>query len=642
MAQCKKILKDGERCSNRSLPGADYCEKHRRTKFRRISKKQETSKAGSEKPRQSKQKRESPKAAGDPKWTAQPSAAGDSPAFPGLRPDKRNILVAPRGVIRLREKDAEGRPRGLSERLAGLLSHLSREMSLAKHISVWTTSLKSDAMILVVPSDPENENLSRFYDAASSAADMSGGVFYIGEKQAFIQYRDGAAPRGYDAENVRIPKNDKQFYFTETKGTAAVPAKSLTRESLSDLLLSIPPVPAMGADLPETAFALVSRPLYRMLARYFRAHHLHYHAARFHIPGGDSLTLFEISPRADAAAGPFVPAFVISYLTDLPRCTVLTSAESGEERRILVEWGKRCPCLPRNILSAFPKESLLLFTTDPDFSNLCVSPGPVFFDGDDLISVRTPRPESTGATPETDGKNLSLEVPVRLIRDSGPAPFPAALILDPDETEWIRRLLCRFPGDMFTDHIFCMGEERSVLVGKRMPIRTLPFGIPLRRLRDTRLFIPLNTRFTPDLPWDPLSRALKIGTDAYTFLTPEFRMDIPRDAFVPLSRTLVAEPGCPIAAFSLRPQSRLPELKWTPSEKLKKREPEGIFNRFKKAVNRPADKVVLTEKKDVKEALREQARSYHKAGDYLSAALCFAMSDDDSEAAQSYRLAVDG
>lgn len=631
MAQCKKILKNGERCTNPCVSDLGYCEKHWFTKFRRVSEKQKADNLQHK-------KRRSPQTAEAPKWSAQPLSPGDSPGFPGLRADKRNALIARRGIIRIREKGAKDRPDPLFGRLAGLVSHLSQKMSLAEHISVWTMPGKSDAMVLIIPPASESDDLSHFYDAASSAADMNGGTLYIGEKRAFIRYRNGAAPRGYDARDVRIPKNDSHLFFTDIGGTTAVPVKSLTRESLSDLLLSIPPIPATAPDLPETLFVLVPQPLFRMLARYFRDHRLHYRAARFHIQEKDVLTLFEVSPRADAADS-FVPAFVISYLRDLPRCTVFTHAGSDDGRRVLAEWGKRCSCMPRNILSAFPEECLLLFTTGPDFPNLCVSPAPAFFDGDERISLQTPRVKSVGATFETDEKSMTLEIPVRLIRDPGPVPFPAALILDTEETEWVRRLLWRIPGNLFEDCRFCMGEEQSVLIGERIPIQTLPFGIPLRRFRDTRLFIPLNTRLVPDLPWTSLSRAMNIGTDINTFLTREFRVDIPRDAFAPLSKSLIAEPERPRTVFHLRPPSRLPELKWTPPATLKKREQKGILRRFKKAV-KPFGTAKPAEQKEIKETLRKQARSYHKAGDYLSAALCFAMSDDDAKAAECYQEAA--
>ncbi len=660
MAQCKKILYNGERCSNRAMPGTDYCEQHRGLKFRRESRGLSVSRLLPEKTEQ--EEKGPGKSAPFPKWVARPGATGATPAFPGLRSDGRNILVAPQGIIWLDEQSGQDQPESLFDKLVRLLACLSQKMRLPGNITVWMMPEEAGLIIRLTPPHPDSTDLSQYYDTIAAAVGLSGGLLYIGQERTFIRYRNSSAPQGYDAKDVQAPADDK-LYLVDSEGTHSISRQTLTEESLNDLLLRIAPLPVRGADLPEVAFALVASPLYRTLARYFRDHYLHYRAARFQASTGDALILFEIAPRPDAPAGARVPAFVFSYLNDLPRCTVFTEVETDPTgHQMLVEWRHRYPCLPRHILDVFPTDSLLLFTTGLDFPNLCISPAPPFFNGDELISVHTPHPGQVGMVPITDRKNLPLELPLRLMHDPGPTPPTAALILDAEEIKWTCRLLYWLPGDAFGIYTLCLGQERAVLLGEGMSVESLPFGVPMRCVQDTQLFIPLRSRLVPDLPWVLLAEALELKDTMYSFLTPEFRLDLPHSAFAPLSRTLVAKPGRPRVTFDVHSTPDLAKLNWSLPSKLaeqpdrqpistqKTSEPEqkGDMCRSSqrtmespKATPTKEDYPVRREDlQNVEGLLLERAEFYRQAGDYLSAALCFAMSGDSGNAARCYQEAA--
>jgi hypothetical protein len=489
-----------------------------------------------------------------------------------LRADDRNILVARRGCIWLSAKGSEDQQAPLFARLVQMLSALSGEMPLPGHLTV-RVDPEHGALVDLAPPHPEAPDLSRLYDAASDAAAFSGGLLSVGEGPAFIQYRDGAAPRGYTLAEGEIASlsgsGDDRRYLVDREGTHPVSPAALPTAPLDRLLLHITPQPAPGAALPASAYALVAPSLYRMLARYFRAHHLTYRVARFHASGeGDDAAatslLFEVAPRPDAPTGTRLPAFVLSYLDDLPRCVVLAEAWVDEGRRMLVEWGRSYPCHPPHILGAFPAGSLLLFTAGPDFANLCVSPAPAFFAGDELTEAHAPRSGRANLTPHDDREGLPMDLPVRLVIDQGPIPPTDALILEGPEIDWLRRLLYRLPGEAFAGYTLCLGRTRAVLVGEASPIASLPFGVPLRRVQDTQLFIPLRARFTPDLPWALLAEALALERETYTFLTADVRLDVPRGDFAPLSRALTAEPGRPRVKLALRRSADLPALHFLP------------------------------------------------------------------------------
>lgn len=620
MKQCKKILNTdtGEQCSNRAVPGTDYCEEHhRRIKFRRVLKEDVSSSLMPEK---------------RPAWVARPSAAGEKPAFPGLLADERNILVGPQGIIRLSEPGTEDQTGTIFDRLVRLLACLSQEMPLPGHVLVWIMPEGKGVIVRIAPPKPEAPDLSRHYDLAAEAAALCGGRLYIGKEHAFIRYRDGSAPRGYDAKGVEVRAEDK-LYLVDTDGTYPFAWQGLIEESLDKLLLRIPPSPARGTSLPETAYALLHPALYRMLARYFRAHHLRYKVARFHALEADPLVLFEIAPNPDASTGALVPAFVLSYLCSLPNCNVFTETGTDSGRHMLVQWGQRYPCRARHILDAFPSDCLVLLTTGPDFSNLCVSPAPAFFEGDDLISVRAPCPGQDDFKAIDGRDDLHLKVPVRLIHDRGSATLPAALILDTEETDWVRRLIYRLPGDAFGKYSFCLGQERSVLLGKGVPMELLPFGIPMQCVQDTHLFTPLRCCLVPNLPWKLLSEVLEIIDDNYTFLTTEFRLDVPRNAFIPLSHGLFVEPSRPRTVLRMREIHDLPALNWTAPPK-----PTQPYQETETPQSEPH--VQRKTSQNVEGNFLERAESYRRAEDHLSAALCFALAKDKVNAARCYEEAA--
>lgn len=654
MAQCKKILENGERCSNRAKPGTEYCEKHGRIQFRPVPKAPSIPPPPPETPPKPAEETPPP-----PEWTARPSALGDSPVFPGLRADEHNVLVAPEGRVWLGRDAPEGITGTPFDRLVRLLSALSQEIALPGHVRVHTAPEDAGLLLTLAPPDPEDAQLSRLYDVAADAAALSGGALYVGQGGAFIQYRDGDAPRGYDAQDVDPPSEDT-LYLIDPHGTHPIFLPALEALPLRDLLLRIAPLPALGAGLPEVAFALIAPPLYRMLARYFHDHHLRYRLARFYDREGNAFMLFEIAPRPDAPTGALVPAFVLSYLESLPQATVLTEVWAEARRRVLVEWRTRYPCHPRHVVEAFPFDSLLLLTSGPDFHNLCISPTPTFFEGEDLTTAHSRRPPAIGTGSEEDLEEFSLEIPVQLVPASGPTPPTAALLLDAQEMGWVRRLLHRLPGEAFEGYTLAVGRTHAILIGEGMPVETIPFGIAMRRVQDAQLFIPLRSRFAPDLPWALLSEALDLQPDTYTFLAPEFRLDVSRAAFAPLSRALVAAPGRPRVDLDLRPAPELPPLRWTPPprpeprvEGLPKDEAErkGLLGRFLAAQAQPepsaaegtkAPGAPQVEPTDTERWLRERAEAYREAGDHLSAAICFALADEESEAGRSYQIGARG
>ncbi|MDM8515084.1 hypothetical protein QUF76_02705 [Desulfobacterales bacterium HSG16] len=628
MGQCKTTLDTGKQCSNRTVPGKDYCSKHKpRIKFHRI-----TDKTPAAAPSKSGGGEKKP-----PDYKAEPKDGNAKPAFPGLQTDKRNILIAPVGIIWLRQTDKKDETGNISGRLIRVISCLNRETSLAGLVTVFSAE-KNGIIIRINPNNPSTDDLSRFYDTALAAAELSDGLFYIGKERIFIRYRDGNAPGGYDADNVDIP-DSKDIFLIDIDGTHVIQEKSLAEKPLDKLLLSFSPRPERGTEIPETIYALCRPALYSMLAEYFRNHDFLYDVARFCTPEKSTLVLFKIFPRHDAPIGSIIPGFMLTWLAGLPWCAVLQESEIEEGRTMLVEYGYRYPC--RRIADVFPQESLLIFTSNPDFSNMCLIPCPTFFDGDELIkSTDSCNAAEYEITPVNDSSRVSLKVPVRLIPASGPSPFPSALILDNRETSWLCRLIRCLPELPFHRFFMCQGKESSVLMSRENHIEGIPFGIPLCSVKDTNLFVPVQSRLTPELPWAVLSEVMGISKNTYSFMTKDFRLDVPEKNFSPLSRALVAESKELRSDLKIEPASELPNLKWTgPTQKKgKSGNRKGLFQKLSEKATGASNKENPANREA---AFQQEAEKCRGKGDFLGAGVCFAMIDDSANAARCFKKAAE-
>jgi hypothetical protein len=651
MAQCEKKLASGERCSNQAVPGTTYCQMHRRIVFRQDP---DTGRVDTAPlPTLKDKMASSPVAKSRTKveqqnWQACPSAAGQKPVFPGLRADERGILVAPQGVIWL-QAEAADTPVSQFSRLVRLIGFLSQAFPLSGQVRVLSQTERTNYILHLTPNQSNAAQLSVFYDRASDATRLVNGRLYIGQKRAFVQYRDDGAPRGYDVSEFKVPENNNELLLVAHWGSQFLSLAGFAKTSLRDLCLHVSPLSgATDQEVPELVYALVPPPLYPLLARYFHAHHLSYRLARLQASVGE-LILFELSPRPDAPIGQVVPAFILDYLARLPRVVLLIQAHQSGDLSILLQWKHRYPLHLPHVAAAFAPNEMLLLVAD-HYPNLLIKPSPQFFDGDQLIDVHLPSTKVVSLTQlpaSLPPAALKLEVVLR--PDNGPTPPVAALILSAQEMIWLRQLLYLLPGEAFRDYTLYQGAELSVLIGNNRPIEGLPFGMPLRRPSNRALFIPLRSRLMPDLPWPLLQDALAVKEHVYTFLTLDCRFDLSVNLFAPLSRILMAEPHRPRVNVRMLAPSSLPVLAWTPppepalstetsADKTKKSSLPA--RKAQTPVREPVASVPQNAKLEETALWREKARACEESQDFLAAAVCYNFLNDVTNSARCYRQAA--
>lgn len=637
MGQCEKISTDGTRCSNQAVPGTRFCTTHGRISFRPLP-------AAPPKPK-------AMAAPADPKvptWQATAAAPGQTPVFPGLHADKRNILVAPRGVIWLSAE--AGSQDTLFDRLVHCLGFLSDAVVLQHaedepQVRIMQQGQNGDIFLFLLPTKTQADDLSTFYDAAATATHLSRGHFFIGTRLSFVQYRDEDAPRGYDIPGFEPHNQQKDLLLVGSWGSHQIDLSGYKESSLADMCLRIAPVPGSATMPPAIAYVLVHRSLYAILARYFRAHQLRYRLARIQIETHDHI-LFEIQPNPESDAADTIPVFILDYLMRMPRLALLYDISPDNNNQILLQWQHRYPLHLPHICNTFTDNSLIILTNAP-YSNLQLQPRPSFLDGDRLTTIHTKQANQYPLTAQATTELPSLQLPVLLRPAVGALPAIAAVLLTHQEVGWLRQLLYRLPGKAFHDYQLCRGDNISVLMSQSLPVEGIPFGIPLRRLADTELFLPLGSRFVPELPWPILRQALAVQDNVYTFLTESYRLDVARDDFSPLSRTLLASQRG--LNLQLQPLDTLPPLNWTlpnqpkPAAKVQPPQTQRVVANPGRSAPKPITvSPTATAASPIVEVqpdtfLREQARQYEEAGDLLAAALCYELLHDQSNSSRCYR-----
>lgn len=654
MSQCKKVQNSGEQCSNRVVPGTDFCESHSKVTFQLVSEKEKELTTPLLQKKVEQKKESSLKAQN---CIARPLLAGEKPQFPGLKLDVGYTLVAAEAIIVLENLSDEQRKSKGGNSLKKLLIHLSQKFDLSKEIQVQQSKNGLIGIIRVKPQVSGAGEIASLFDVVDAITSFFNEKVYIGEGNAFVIYRDQHATRGYDVDGFKQEKDDL-LYLIDSSGTQTLLTTDLNNLELSNLLLSLKPRFDHSTSSPRNAYVLALKPYYQILARFFRNHHISFRLAVFHQTQkhDEPMILFEISPRTNSPTGTLIPTFILAYLAKLPHCVVLTKPAHTGNRQMLVECGYKYPCIPSNVIQVFPDNSTIIFTINDDFSNILIESTPNFLEGENLLDVQVQKQVHSIYQPIEPVKDMFLRFEVKLQSSPRQTSKVSAIILDKQELDWLKQLIYRLPKHIFSDYSLCMGKQLSILLSESSAIDRIPFGFTLMRFQASQLFIPNNTRFAPNLSLKVLSETFGLKKNIYTFLGKDSRLDIPRESFSPLSRQLIADSKRPRVDIEILPPYGLPEIVWpevpqTPDDGeseltvIGEVPKSGLLKKIfgpktekpsvpKPTINKEEDRV------DLNSVLLERAEEFKEIGDHLSAALCFSMIGDNASAARHYQLAA--
>jgi hypothetical protein len=611
MKQCKKILDKGQRCSNPVVPGTDYCKLHKRQfTFRKITPQAdtETTTITSSPPEPDNN-------------VAFPSQPGEKILFPKLIPDKRDILVAPSACIYLQSKEKDA----LHQHLCKSIVLLSAIMPLSPYVQVKAHRSDMEILMFIRPEPRYQEHLSVFYDTLSDIAHNASGHLYIGDQNLFIHYRDQHAPRGYDAHPP--DSNEQGLYLIDRFKSKVFKQNDVTDQPLENILLTLRPQKSGRLLSSPSAFLSSPIPLYPLISRYLSSRNLMFKVSRWVFHDNHHCMIFEIRLRDQTDNDATIPQFLLSALSDLPDCHVFLQPVDTTTKTILVEYTFEYPCPLNHIVDVFSDNQMVLFYGQSSQSNRCISPEPVFIEGDTLIKGTMHYCKPIVSKSDDNASIHPLPVPVKLIHDSRNAKTASALILSVEESQWLIKTLYVLPEHLIQSMTVFWGESHVIVQAKELNLPIFPFGMPMQKMFDTHLFIPMYSRLVPSLPWQSIKNALKLSADYATFLTPDFRVDCALTSWIPLSRNVVSQLNHLNVSINVK-EKTMPKFEWTlPLEPTQKKK------QWLKRKNTSPKKEPQPQKMNVPNSL-ELAENSLSQNDPLKAGLYFFLADEKIKAAQ--------
>lgn len=454
---------------------------------------------------------------------------------PGLRADGRGVAIGEHGLVRF----------GTLSQVVGFFRAFSEEQSL-DHILPTLKILKARSPVqgleILISFATQG---SHMMDRAAAIARLLRGEVYTGRAPHFVQYRDAAAPFGYDVQRLVAVREGVLLYnhtgalkFTEEGDVSfrgLLLSLSLTRRRREEvgagsLFLRVPP----GLRTPVQRF-LWERQIGAGVAQLVRR-------ASGRFDREESFYLFRIES---------FPQRLIPLFSGLPGVELYHTRRSN----IFVQRGFAHPFALESCRKALGEDQMFFFSGSRDAVDV-VDGEATFVDIESLKGVELQDPSlhpqreaqllKQGAPPP-EGWSLqqvkeSLHYPVHLIQTtSGQSGVSALYLRSPQEMAWLKRLVYALPATALESYKMALTDMGCVILN-RQGVEMIPIGMPLREVY-TRVFIPQNTQFSPPLSYEQLQLHLGLRPGRCYFMPRGLAQafSVTEDALQPLARYLLAD-----------------------------------------------------------------------------------------------------
>jgi hypothetical protein len=460
---------------------------------------------------------------------------------PGIGLDPRGVALGARGLVLLPSIE------GLVAFLALYTSSASLEdllRSLA--IEVVRSRLGTREVALSFAADR-----SERMDRVAEVARLAGGYTFTGTSRHFVQYRDAAAPFGYDAPELASSDASLLLYH----GLFSQAYEVERRVDLRALLmrLQLHPDPRAGRE-PGPRWIVAEEGLGAALLHYLVRSAVQAEVGVAEWPPSSSFD--DGAPvRRYLFRLPVLPERLVPLFTSTPGLTVLVPAADGAA----VEVGYRHPVS----LRACPVfgESLVLFRggrREP----LELARAPVLGDVVALARVTLRADEGAPVGAPAPAPLPSIAVALRLVPTLEPWRRVTATSIAADELPLLRRVAYALGPETLRRARIAFTTEGAFLLHSG-GVEAIPVGIFFRELRQG-LFIQAGYDALPAVTPDVLFRALGAPADHVLFVLRDGRArGVPASAFVSLEVALLeAQAWAPLAAEALAPalDTALPEV----------------------------------------------------------------------------------
>jgi hypothetical protein len=439
---------------------------------------------------------------------------------PGLGLDAKGVALGAKGLVLLPSID----------RLVALLAVYTRERSLE--------DLMPSLAMRVVESKLGTREITLEFAAESSdrmdrlaeTARLVGGFTFTGTARHFVQYRDAAAPFGYDATELLPTDAALALYHDRFSQTYDV-ERTIDLRSL--VLRLMPRVDPSTLLAPGMRIVVAEQGLGPALVHYF---------VRSRVEGEVGVAEWPPESAFDDAPVrrwifriPELPVRMRRLMVDTPGITCFIPAGPG----VAVQAGHRHPVELR-ACPVFDAAGLVLVRAGKaEPWTLARLPPMGALTAFARVELRTVGPEAAAAIATTQPS--AVRVPLRMAPSTAPWRKVTATWIEPTQVPLLRRLAYALPHATLAQARLAM-THLGAFVRSSAGIEAIPLGTFFVEVHPN-LFIPAGYEVTPAVAPDVLSRSLAAPAGQVLFLGTDGRgVAVEQRAFGPMEEALLEAP----------------------------------------------------------------------------------------------------
>ncbi|HEY1693452.1 MAG TPA: hypothetical protein VGG39_14895 [Polyangiaceae bacterium] len=449
---------------------------------------------------------------------------------PGLGLDAKGVALGAKGLVLLPSID----------RLVGLLSVYTRERSLEDLMpSLGMNVVKSKLGTREITLEFAAESSDRM-DRIAETARLVGGFTFTGTARHFVQYRDAAAPFGYDATTLLATDAALALYHDRFSQTYDVERRVELRPLLLRLMPHLDPASRL---VPGPRVVVAEQGLGPALVHYL---------VRSRVDGEVGVaewapeSAFEDAPvRRWVFRIPELPRRMQPLMHSTPgiRCFVPVAPGAA------VEAGHRHPVELR-ACPVFDPAGLVLVRgggEEPWILDRMPPMGPLTAFA--RVEMRTTGAEASTASATRPAD--SVRVPLRVVPSTAPWKNVTATWVEPAQVPLLRRLAYALPHGTIAAARVAM-TARGAFLRSSGGIEAIPLGTFFVEVHPN-LYVPAGHEVTPSVAPEVLARALGAAPGQVLFVGTDARaIAVEESAFAPLEAALVeASPWEPAVAEAI-------------------------------------------------------------------------------------------
>lgn len=447
---------------------------------------------------------------------------------PGIGLDSRGVALGARGLVLLPSLD----------RLIAFLAVYTESQTLS--------GLGDSFRVDVVKSKLGTREVALSFDAGASdrmdrvadVARLAGGFTFTGTSRHFVQYRDSAAPFGYDAQDISATDAALALYHNTFTQTYDVERPI----EVASLLLRLAPHADPSARLDGRELWVVAESgLGPSLLAYFTRSNV---AARAGVAEWPPESSFDTEPvRRWLFHVKDLPRRMLPLLSRTPGIVAFSPVAPGAAVEVLFRHPISLEACP-----VFHERGLVLFRGRgepalelPELPTLA-----------EVTALSRQNVSELGAlTGRPTANAASLGVPLRLAPDMAPPSTVGALLVSREELPLFRRLAYTLSAEVVRTTRVAVTDFGAFVV-REAGLEALPIGTFFRRIHPS-VFVPLGWQIVPQVSAEVVFSALGSPADRAVFFWPDgSAAALAIGAFVPLETALVeAHRWAPAAAVEI-------------------------------------------------------------------------------------------